>query len=116
MAMFSTFIAWSLIHHGLSYWQAFFLTLAISFGGGIVLDRVVIRPVERAPVLTVVIVTLGLFFLVDGAARWFWSSETRTLPNAFSTRPITVAGVAFSIQHLGSIAVSLRVVGPLFLV
>ena len=113
MAMFSTFIAWSLIHHGLSYWEAFFLTLAISFAGGVALERVVIRPVERAPVLTVVIVTLGLFFLVDGAARWLWSSETRTLPNAFSTRPITVAGVAFSIQDLGNIAVSLGVVALL---
>ena len=115
MAMFSTFIAWSLIHHGLSYWEAFFLTLAISFAGGIAIERVVIRPVERAPVLTIVIVTLGLFFVVDGAARWIWSSETRTLPNAFSTRPITIAGVAFSIQDLGNIAVSLGVVALLAL-
>jgi branched-chain amino acid transport system permease protein len=115
MAMFSTFIAWSLVHHGLSFWEAFFLTLAISFAGGVALERAVIRPVERAPVLTVVIVTLGLFFLVDGAARWLWSSETRTLPNAFSTRPITVAGVAFSIQDLGNIAVSLGVVVLLWL-
>src|ERR671925_484919 len=61
MAMFSTFIAWSLVHHGLSYWAAFFLTIAISFAGGVAVERVVIKPVERAPVLTVVIVTLGLF-------------------------------------------------------
>jgi branched-chain amino acid transport system permease protein len=115
MAMFSTFIAWSLINHGLSYWEAFFLTLAISFAGGIATERVVIRPVERAPVLTIVIVTIGLLFVVDGAARWFWSSETRSLPNAFSTRPITIAGVAFSIQDLGNIAVSLGVVALLAL-
>jgi branched-chain amino acid transport system permease protein len=110
MAMFSTLVAWSLVHHGLSYWGAFFLTIAISFAGGVAVERVVIRPVERAPVLTVVIVTLGLFFLVNGAARWIWSPETRTLPNAFSTRPITVAGVAFSIQDLGNIAVSFAAV------
>src|ERR1700751_687778 len=67
MAMFSTFIAWSLINHGLSYWEAFFLTLAISFAGGIAIERDVIRPVERAPVLTIVIVTIGLLFVVDGA-------------------------------------------------
>jgi branched-chain amino acid transport system permease protein len=115
MAMFSTFIAWSLVHHGLSYWGAFFLTIAISFVGGIAVERAVIRPVERAPVLTVVIVTLGLFFLVNGAARWIWTPETRSLPNAFSTRPITVAGVAFSIQDLGTIAVSLAVVTLLWL-
>jgi len=110
LAMFSTFIAWSLVHHGLSYWGAFFLTIALSFLGGVGIERAVIRPVERAPVLTIVIVTLGLVFVVDGIARWGWSSETRSLPNAFSTRPIDIAGVAFSIQDLGNIAVSLGVV------
>ena len=115
MAMFSTFIAWSLVHHGLSYWGAFALTIAISFAGGVAVERVVIRPVERARVLTVVIVTIGLFFVFDGAARWHWSTETRTLPNAFSTRPIHVAGVAFSIQDLGNIAVSLGMVVLLWL-
>jgi len=110
MAMFSVFIAWSLVHHGLTYWAAFFLTIAISIAGAIAVERVVIRPVEQAPVLTVVIVTLGLLFVVDGAARWFWSPETRTLPNAFSTSPITIAGVAFSWQDLGNIAVSLGLV------
>jgi branched-chain amino acid transport system permease protein len=115
MAMFSTFVAWSLVHHGLSYWAAFFLTVAISFAGGVAVERAVIRPVESAPVLTVVIVTLGLFFLVNGAARWIWTPETRSLPNAFSTRPIDVAGVAFSIQDLGNIGVSLAAVGLLWL-
>ena len=114
MAMFSTFIAWSLVHHGFSYWGAFFLTVAISFAGGVTVERAVIRPVERAPVLTVVIVTLGLFFVVNGAARWIWTPETRSLPNAFSTRPIDVAGVAFSIQDLGTIAVSLGAVALLW--
>ncbi len=110
MAMLSTFVAWSLVHHGLSYWAAFLLTIALSFLGGVGIERAVIRPVERAPVLTIVIVTLGLVFAVDGIARWGWSSETRSLPNAFSTRPIDVAGVAFSIQDLGNIAVCLGVV------
>jgi branched-chain amino acid transport system permease protein len=114
MAMFSTFIAWSLVHHGFSYWGAFFLTVAISFAGGLAVERTVIKPVERAPVLTVVIVTLGLFFVVNGAARWIWTPETRSLPNAFSTRPIDVAGVAFSIQDLGTIAVSLGAVALLW--
>ena len=115
MAMFSTFIAWSLVDHGLSYWAAFLLTVAISFAGGVAVERAVIRPVERAPTLTVVIVTLGLFFVVNGAARWIWSPETRSLPNAFSTRPIDVGGVAFSISDLGTIVVALAAVGLLWL-
>jgi branched-chain amino acid transport system permease protein len=39
MAMFSTFIAWSLVNHGHSYWAAFFLTVAISFAAGVAVER-----------------------------------------------------------------------------
>src|SRR5439155_3633409 len=68
MAMFSTYIAWQLIDWGLPYWGAFFATLGISFLGGITLERVVIRPVERVGVLQVVVVTIGLVFVLQGVA------------------------------------------------
>ena len=115
MAMFSTFVAWQLVHWDLPYWVAFILTLAISFAGGIALERVLIRPVEEAPVLTIVIVTLGLAILLNGAASWIWSSEPRTLPSAFSTDPVRIAGVAFSWQDIGTIVVSLLIVVLLYL-
>src|SRR5713226_2390145 len=60
MAMFATFIAFTLISRGMSYWIAFPVTLVVALAGGIALQRVVIRPVERVPVLTLVIITLGL--------------------------------------------------------
>src|SRR3989449_11188606 len=46
MAMFSTYIAWTLINAGVPYWWAFFATLVISFVGGVLLERGGIRPVE----------------------------------------------------------------------
>ena len=110
MAMFSTFIAWTLTDHGFGYWPAFAVTVAASLVGGVVLERVTIRPVERASVLTVAILTIGLFFLFNGAAFWIWSPEVKSMPSPFSTRPIHVAGVAFSIADLGIIAVSLGAV------
>src|SRR5947207_13790315 len=66
MAMFATFLAFTLIGRGISYWIALPVTIAIAFIGGIVIQRIVIRPVERAPVLTLVIVTLGLATLING--------------------------------------------------
>src|SRR5919205_3253437 len=65
MAMFTTYVAFQLIQWGLSYWPAFVLTLAIAFVGGIATERVVIRPVERAGVITGVIVTNGLLILLE---------------------------------------------------
>src|SRR5438270_565736 len=51
MAMFTTYIAWSLINAGMPYWAAFFATVAIAFAFGVLIERVVIRPVERAGAL-----------------------------------------------------------------
>jgi branched-chain amino acid transport system permease protein len=110
MATVSTFVAWSLVHHGMPFWGAFFLTLALSFVGGVALERVVIRPVENAPVLTVVIVTLGLAIGLNGFTSVEWGSEVKKFPSPFPTRPIHVGGVAFSIQDLGVIGVSLALV------
>jgi hypothetical protein len=55
MAMFATYIAWTLINAGMPYWAAFFLTVGFAFVFGVVIERVVIRPVENAPVLAVVV-------------------------------------------------------------
>ena len=115
LAMFSTFVAWTLTQHGFSYWPAFVVTVIGSFAGGIVLERTVIRPVERASVLTIAIVTIGLFFVLNGAAFWIWSAQVKSMPSAFSTRPIHVVGVAFSIADLGTIGVSLLAVLLLWL-
>jgi branched-chain amino acid transport system permease protein len=115
LAMFSTFIAWTLTQHGFSYWPAFVVTVVASFAGGIALERAIIRPVERAPVLTIAIVTIGLFFVVNGAAFWIWSAQVKSMPSPFSTRPVDIAGVAFAISDLGIIAVSLLAVLLLWL-
>ncbi len=106
MATFSTFVCWALVrHHGVPYWGAFFATLGLSFVGGVALQRVVIRPVERRPALTVVTVTLGLFLLLNATVRWIWGTEPKTLPSPFPTRAVHVGGVAMSILDLGVVAV-----------
>ncbi len=117
MATLTTFVAWSLVNHGVPYWGAFALTLALAFAGGVVLERVVIRPVENAPVLTVVILTVGLLIAINGLTTWIYGGEQRSFPadRPFPTRAVEIGGVAFSIQDLGVIAVSLALVGLLYL-
>jgi branched-chain amino acid transport system permease protein len=110
MATFATYVAWTLMNHGWSFWPAFAATLAIAFAGGVTIERVLIRPVENAPVLTVVILTIGLLILVNGATSWIWGGAAKQFHGPFSTRPIHVGGVAFSIQDLGVIGVSVGTV------
>src|SRR3954468_5427951 len=65
MAMFSTYLAWSLINAGVPYWIAFAITVGISFVMGILIERIVIRPVENSPVLAVVVVFIALLVILN---------------------------------------------------
>lgn len=116
MAMFTTYFAWTLnANHGFSYWPAFLTTLALAFVGGVGIQRVIIRPIERAPILTIVIVTIGLVLIFNGLAAWIWTAEVKPFPSAFPNDTVNVGGVAISIQDLGTIGVVLGLVVLLWL-
>ncbi len=106
MAMFATFIAFTLISRGMSYWIAFPVTLVVAFAGGIAIQRVVIRPVERAPVLTLVIITLGLATLINGLAGVLFGYIPRAFDSPFPPSSVGVFGVYVGYQDLGVIAMS----------
>jgi len=109
--MFSTYVAWQLVQMGVPMLAAFFITIVVAFIGGVALERLVIRPVERAPQLTIVIVTLGLFTAVNGLAGWIWGYIVKPFPSPFPTTPLQFGGVAFSAQDVGVIVVSLVTLG-----
>jgi branched-chain amino acid transport system permease protein len=115
MAMFATYIAFTLIDHGLSYWQAFGATLAISFLGGLALERTVIRPVERAPELNIVVVTVGLLIAINGAATWIWGPDIKFFPNMFPPHSTKVGGVSIPLDALEIAGVTLGIVTTMFL-
>jgi branched-chain amino acid transport system permease protein len=115
MAMFSTYVAWQLVHSGMSFWLALPVTLLVSFVGGMLLERVVIRPVEGGSELTLVIVTVGLFIFVNAAAGFLWSFTVKSFPNPFPTRTFEIGGVNLGLPTLGILAVVGAVVGLLYL-
>ena len=115
MAMFSTFVAWALYEAGVPLGLAVLSTLALSFLAGMAIERSLIRHFEGGEPLTLVIVTLGLFILLNGLAGWIWGFENRSFPSLFSDDAVTVGGVRLSVESLGIVAVLLGVVGLLFL-
>jgi branched-chain amino acid transport system permease protein len=116
IATFTTYIAWQLIDWGLTYWLAFACTLGIAFVGGFAVELAAIRPVERrGSQLTVVIASIGLLILVEGAIGWIWGNEVKFMPAPFPARIYHLGGVAFSLQDLGTIAISIASVFVLWL-
>jgi branched-chain amino acid transport system permease protein len=115
MAMFSTYLCWSLLQAGLPYWAAFFATLVIAFVGGVLIERIVIRPVENAPILTIVIVTIGLLVILTSVAGWIYSYIQKPFPSPFPSKPIKLGNIVFGTHDLGEIGITLIVLLLLFL-
>lgn len=110
LAMATTYIAYQLIQWGLSYWLAFFLTLLIAFVLGVVIQLVAIRPVQHKSVIAVVIVTVGLFVLIDGLVAWRWGADIKFMPAPFGQQVYHWGGVAISRQDIGTILLAILTV------
>jgi branched-chain amino acid transport system permease protein len=115
MAMFSTYLAWTMINAGWPYWLAFFATLAVAFAGGILIERIIIRPVENAPILSIVIVSIGLLVILNSVAGWIYSYIQKPFPSPFPPKPIRIGNIYIGAHDIGAIAVTLVVLLFLYL-
>jgi branched-chain amino acid transport system permease protein len=113
MAMFSTYIAWAMIDSGLPYWAAFGLTLVVSFVGGIVIERLVIRPVEQGPVLSIVIVFVGLLLVFNSLAGLIFGYTIKSFPSPFPSGA-WYGSKYMSSHEVGMIVVTLTILVVVF--
>jgi branched-chain amino acid transport system permease protein len=114
MAMFSTFIAWQLMQWGIPYWGAFVLTIIISLIGGFLIERIIFKPIERAPLLSHIVVFIGLFSIFNSLAGFIWDFTVKPFPTPFGTSTLFGSGLIGSHQA-GMIMVTLVVLVLLFL-
>jgi branched-chain amino acid transport system permease protein len=88
MAMFSTFIAWQMMRWGLSYWTAFAGAIAISFAAGVVIDRLLFKPIRAEAPLSHIVMFVGLLAVLNSGAASIWDFTSRPFPAPFGTDPL----------------------------
>jgi branched-chain amino acid transport system permease protein len=106
MAMFSTFIAWQMIQWGLPYWVAFALTLVASFAGGILLQRLLFRPLADAPIFAHVACFIGMFAVFNSVAGLMWDFTIKQFPTPFGSAPF-LGSQMISTHEAGMIGITL---------
>jgi branched-chain amino acid transport system permease protein len=83
MALFSTYVFLEFTQMGMPVWVALLVVMAVSFVAGALIERVIIRPVERSSPLVIVIVTIGLFLALNALAQLFFGTELQVVPRAY---------------------------------
>ena len=113
MAMFSTYFAWWMLDSGQPYWFAFGLTVVVSFVAGVAIERIVVRPFAKAPILASVIVFIGLSFIFNAMAGWLYGYSVQSFDTPFNGRP-WFGNVCMSAHESGSVVVSLIVLALVY--
>jgi branched-chain amino acid transport system permease protein len=114
MAMVSTFLAWQLTQWNVGVVPAILISIGLAFVGGMLIQAAVIRPMEGAPELALVIVTVGLFLGINQMTGLIWGHEVKSFPSAFPDEVLSIAGARIGVGKLGVLAVLLVEIGLLY--
>ncbi|HIB01409.1 MAG TPA: branched-chain amino acid ABC transporter permease [Phycisphaerales bacterium] len=100
-AMMGAFIALILLKgFGLNYYVAVPLVVIAVMGIGVIVERVVMRPLADSDWLILFHATLGVYFILHGLSGWLWGRDTKAFPITFDPTPIEMVGAIVSKGHL----------------
>lgn len=91
--------------YNLPFFVALLITLIFSAILGLVVERLVVRPIQNAPVISVIMATIGLSSLLAGAVHMIWGHQTRVFPPIFPPTPVEMGGVIITPVYLWSFIV-----------
>jgi branched-chain amino acid transport system permease protein len=101
---------------GWPYWATIVFAVAAMAVVGMLLERVVLRPVLGQPAFTVVMITIGVGYVLRGVVTMMpgWGTDTFTLPTPFSEGVVKFGGVIFAVQQLAVIGMTTALCAVLY--
>src|SRR5258705_4929490 len=90
---------------GVPYWWAFLITLAFSFAGGILIERLLFKPLAKAPILTNVAGFIALYGIINSFAGLIWDFTIKQYPTPFGSSPF-LGSQLISTHQAGMIGVT----------
>jgi branched-chain amino acid transport system permease protein len=113
LAMFSAFMCWQLLEWNLPFWIALPAVVLVSFLLGVGIERAVLRPLHNAPVLSIVVVFIGLLTIFHALAGGIWGHTIKAFPSPFPK--VTFPGSGYFGSHqVGMLVVTVALLLALF--
>jgi branched-chain amino acid transport system permease protein len=110
MLLFAALTYVSLVERGVPFWLALLVTFAIMAILGMAIERAVLRPLVNKPPITLFMATLGLSYVIEGAAQLIWGTQVHGLDLGIDDTPFEVAGILISKFDLFAAAVAAMMV------
>ena len=113
MVLFAALTFVGILEHGVPFFVSLLLTLLIMAVLGVAVGQTVLRPLVNRPPITLFMATLGLAYILEGAAQLIWGAQVHGLNLGFDDKPIALGEVLVSSFDLFAAAVAATMVALL---
>jgi len=116
LVLISSWMTYSmLVQARLPVWLGMILTIVFAVFLGWVIERFTLRPLIGQPILSLIAVTLGLAYFLEGLVTFLWPVSVAALPRLFPQEPINIGPAVVSQEYLWAAVISLALFGLLSL-
>jgi branched-chain amino acid transport system permease protein len=101
-AMMGAYVTYLLVTSGLSPVVSLVLSMAIMAGLGALTERAILRPMLKAPVVAVMMVTLGLLIVSQAICLAIWGPDQIAFPALFPPGSVEIAGIFITYNYVAT--------------
>jgi len=113
--IFSWFTYAMTVQIGLPYWLGLPLVIIFALALGWLIERFALRPLIAQPILSLITVTLGIFYFLEGLTVFIWPWMVDALPPIFPPEPFHIGTAVVGQAYVWAAVISLVLFGLLTL-
>jgi len=108
LLLVGAWVCWALLtKYQVPFWLGMPITLVFMFIFGIAIQIVILRPMIGEPIISVIMVTIGLSTVFQAEMKWIFGTNLQPFPPVFTTQTVSILGLQIQTVYLMSLAVSL---------
>ena len=114
LVLFSSWFTYGmLVQAKLPLWLAFPLVIIFAIALGWLIERFALRPLIAQPILSLITVTLGIAYFIEGIVTFIWPWSVDALPRLFPIEPLRIGAAVVSQEYVWVAGISLLAFGLL---
>ena len=114
LVLFSSWFTYGmLVQAKLPLWLAFPLVIIFALALGWLIERFALRPLIAQPILSLITVTLGIAYFIEGIVTFIWPWSVDALPRLFPIEPLRIGTAVVSQEYVWVAGISLLAFGLL---
>ncbi|OIQ48706.1 MAG: branched-chain amino acid ABC transporter permease [Gammaproteobacteria bacterium MedPE] len=110
--LIGAWVCWAfLVYFKVPFVVGFLLTLVFMAGFGVLLQMIVLRPMIGEPIISVIMITIGLSMLFQALMKWIFGVSAESYPQVFETESFSIMGLNIEAAYLMSTGIAVVIMG-----